>query len=63
VLATPDLTVAQRPGKLVMLCQKARVIRRSDGAPKAGRRVSVAGARPRRARGHGEALVQPLGGL
>lgn len=25
-----DLTVTQRPGKLVMLCQKARVIRRSD---------------------------------
>ena len=27
-----DLTVAQRQGKLVMLCQKARVIRRSDRA-------------------------------
>jgi hypothetical protein len=27
-----DLTVSQRPGKLVMLCQKARVIRRSDRA-------------------------------
>ena len=27
-----DLTVTQRPGKLVMLCQKARVIRRSDRA-------------------------------
>jgi hypothetical protein len=25
-----DLTVAQRPDKLVMLCQKARVLRRSD---------------------------------
>ena len=28
--AVYDLTVAQRPGKLVMLCQKARVLRRSD---------------------------------
>ena len=27
-----DLTVSQRPGKLVMLCQKARVLRRSDRA-------------------------------
>jgi hypothetical protein len=27
-----ELTVTQRPGKLVMLCQKARVIRRSDRA-------------------------------
>jgi hypothetical protein len=27
-----DLTVAQRPGKLVMLCQKARVLKRSDYA-------------------------------
>jgi hypothetical protein len=26
-----DLTVSQRPGKVVMLCQKARVLRRSDG--------------------------------
>ncbi len=28
--AVYDLTVAQRPGKLVMLCQKARVLKRSD---------------------------------
>lgn len=27
-----DLTVTQRPGKIVMLCQKARVLRRSDRA-------------------------------
>jgi hypothetical protein len=27
-----DLTVTQRPGKLVMLCQKARVLKRSDRA-------------------------------
>ena len=27
-----DLTVTQRPGKLVMLCQKARILRRSDRA-------------------------------
>lgn len=27
-----DLTVTQRPDKLVMLCQKARVLRRSDRA-------------------------------
>lgn len=25
-----DLTVSQRPDKLVMLCQKARMLRRSD---------------------------------
>ena len=29
-----DLTVSRRPDKLVMLCQKARVLRRSDtGSP------------------------------
>jgi hypothetical protein len=28
--AVYDLTVAQRPGKVVMLCQKARVLKRSD---------------------------------
>ena len=27
-----DLTVAQRPEKIVMVCQKARVLRRSDRA-------------------------------
>lgn len=26
-----DFTVSQRPGKVVMLCQKARVLKRSDG--------------------------------
>ena len=35
-----DLTVSQRPGKLVMLCQKARVLRRSDQASWARRRTN-----------------------
>jgi hypothetical protein len=30
--AVYDLTVSQRPGKLVILCQKARILRRSDRA-------------------------------
>ena len=29
-----DLTASQRPGELLMLCQKAPVIRRSDRLPR-----------------------------